>query len=422
VTAHADALRAKRPDARGLRKLLPLAIVFAFVHVTSALAQSPAPDPSQGDGRVSAFYQWTEPVVGKAGQLLNSEPLPNELGLAEAGIQKRILYTSTDGVDGTSPVIVSGAFFAPKGTPQAGGWPIVAWAHGTVGMADICAPSWQSRSYRDSQYLNRWLTEGFAIVATDYQGLGTPGPHPYLKTRPAAYSVLDGIRAVLGGGFDVSNKIVIVGQSQGGGAAFATAAFAADYAPELNIRGTVATGIPYLSQKTLIKPPRKDPNAVDPTLAYVLYIGLTLQQTDKSLPASDLFTPQALPVFELARTTCIAGAENNVASASLTAATTTLPGFRKAAAAALPAFTYPTLKLARPLFIGTGTEDKDVMTDDQLSLVKDSCEAGTIVEAHLYSGLAHSETVNASLKDSLPFVRKIMAGEAIVPVCEPHPE
>jgi pimeloyl-ACP methyl ester carboxylesterase len=393
-----------------------------MLSAASAAAQSPPLDPLQGDGRVSAFYRWTEPVAGKPGQLLNSEPLPSELGLSEAGIRKRILYTSTDGVDGTSPVIVSGAFFAPKGTPPAGGWPIVAWAHGTVGMADICAPSWAGRSYRDIQYLNRWLAEGFAIVATDYQGLGTPGPHPYLKTRPAGYSVLDSIRAVLGGGFDVSNNVILVGQSQGGGAAFATAAFAADYAPELNIRGTVATGVPYLSVKTVSRPSSKDPNKVDPTLAYLLYIGLTLQQTDKSLNASDMFSAQALPVFELARIACIAGFESSVSSASLTPATTALPGFRKAGAAALPAFTYPTLKLTQPIFIGTGADDKDVSPEDQLSLVKDACEAGTLVEAHLYSGLAHGETVNASLKDSLPFVRKVMAGEAIAPICEPHPQ
>jgi pimeloyl-ACP methyl ester carboxylesterase len=390
--------------------------------LADASAQSPAPDPSQGDGRVSAFYTWTEPTAGKPGQLLNSEVLPNELGLSQAGIQKRVLYTSTDGVDGTSPVIVSGAFFAPKGTPPAGGWPIVAWAHGTVGMADICAPSWAGRSYRDIQYLNRWLAEGFAIVATDYQGLGTPGPHPYLKTRPAGYSVLDSIRAVLGGGFDVSNNVILVGQSQGGGAAFATAAFAADYAPELNIRGTVATGVPYLSVKTVSKPSSKDPNKVDPTLAYVLYIGLTLQQTDTSLNASDMFSAQALPVFELARIACIAGFESSVSSALLTPATTALPGFRKAGAAALPAFTYPTLKLTQPIFIGTGAEDKDVAPEDQLALVKDACEAGSLVEAHLYSGLAHGETVNASLKDSPPFVRKVMAGEALAPICEPHPQ
>ena len=76
-----------------------------------------------------------------------------------------------------------------------------------------------------------------------------PGPHPYLKTRPAAYSVLDSIRAVSGGNFGLSNNILLVGQSQGGGAAFATAAFAPNYAPELNIRGTVAIGVPYLSKR-----------------------------------------------------------------------------------------------------------------------------------------------------------------------------
>lgn len=420
-------LRTCLPSARALEHhtcnvVAIAAAVSLIISVASAAAQSPALDPLQGDGRVSAFYQWTGPMPGKPGRLLNTEPLPSELGLSQAGIQKRILYTSTDGVDDTSPTIVSGGYFAPKGTPPAGGWPIVAWAHGTTGMADICAPSWQSRSYRDAQYLNKWLSEGFAIVATDYQGVGTPGPHPYLKTRPAAYSVLDSIRAVLGGGFGVSNKILLVGQSQGGGAAFATAGFAPDYAPDLNIRGTVATGVPYLSEKTLSKPPTKDPNKVDPTLAYILYIGLTLQQTDSSLKASDMFSARALPVFELARTTCIAALERNVTSAALTPATTTLPGFRKAGAAALPSFTYPTLKLAQPIFIGTGAMGKDVQPEDQLSLVKDSCEAGSTVEAHLYSGLDQGQTVNASLKDSLPFVKKVMAGEAITPICDPPPQ
>jgi alkylhydroperoxidase/carboxymuconolactone decarboxylase family protein YurZ len=122
---------------------------------------------------------------------------------------------------------------------------------GTVGIADICAPSWQARSYRDVRYLNEWLSQGFAVVATDYQGLGTPGPHPYLKVRPEAYSVLDSVRAVLRDVPGLANKIVIIGQSQGGGAAFATAAFAPDYAPELDIRGSVATGIPYLAPKAI---------------------------------------------------------------------------------------------------------------------------------------------------------------------------
>ena len=116
-------------------------------------------------------------------------------------------------MDGKSPITVSGALFIPKGTPPQDGWPLLAWAHGTVGIADICAPSWQARSYRDVRYLNEWLSQGFAIVATDYQGLGTPGPHPYLKVRPEAYSVLDSVRAVLKDVPGLANKIVIIGDT-----------------------------------------------------------------------------------------------------------------------------------------------------------------------------------------------------------------
>ena len=193
----------------------------------SQAARVPAPDPSQGDGGVSSFYTWNDgDIPSIPGQMLRTEPLDPALGLAMAGEQVRILYTSTDGIDGKTPVVVSGAYFVPKGTPPAGGWPLVAWAHGTTGIADTCAPSWIPRSERDAHYLNAWLQQGYAIVATDYQGLGTPGPHPYLAVRPEAYSVLDSVRAVLKRFPDVANRIVVIGQSQGGGAAFATAGIA----------------------------------------------------------------------------------------------------------------------------------------------------------------------------------------------------
>jgi hypothetical protein len=70
----------------------------------------------------------------------------------------------------------------------------MAWAHGTVGIADVCAPSWAGRSERDITYLNHWLDQGYAVVASDYQGLGTGGGHPYLIARPEASSVLDSVR------------------------------------------------------------------------------------------------------------------------------------------------------------------------------------------------------------------------------------
>ena len=116
--------------------------------------------------------------------------------LPEASRGERILYSSTNGLNDKDRVSVSGALFWPKGDAPAGGWPIVAWAHGTVGTADKCAPSFAGRSDRDIQYLNSWLKAGFAVVATDYQGLGTAGGHPYLAAKPEGYSVLDSVRAV----------------------------------------------------------------------------------------------------------------------------------------------------------------------------------------------------------------------------------
>ena len=83
----------------------------------SSLAQVPKPDPLQGDGRVSEFYTWSGELSGPPGRLLRREPLPGTLGLANAASQERILYTSTDGVEGKSLITVSGALFIPTARP-----------------------------------------------------------------------------------------------------------------------------------------------------------------------------------------------------------------------------------------------------------------------------------------------------------------
>ena len=206
----------------------------------------PALDPSQGDGGVSAFYIWNEEVPGTPGTLLRQEPVPDHLTLTNAATGLRVLYTSTDGIDGKTPIAVSGAIYFPKGSVPVGGWPMVAWAHGTTGTADVCAPSWMARGKRDTDYLNAWLAQGYAVVASDYQGLGTPGGHPWMSVRPEGWSVLDSVRAARTAFTDLANSVVIVGQSQGAHAALSAAALAMTYAPTVRIRGTVATGVPEL--------------------------------------------------------------------------------------------------------------------------------------------------------------------------------
>ena len=329
-----------QPAAQTARRaLLTCCISLLLTAVTAVLAglaqaaRVPAADPAQGDGGVSPFYTWGEDIPASPGQLLRSEPLAPTLGLAEAGEQFRILYSSTDGIDGKTPVVVSGAYFVPKGTPPAAGWPLVAWAHGTTGVGDVCAPSWRPRSKRDASYLDAWLQQGYAVVATDYQGLGTPGPHPYLAVRPEAYSVLDSVRAVLRGFPHVANQVVLVCQSQGGGATFAAAGIAPAYAAELNIRAGVATGVPLLgppapqpaaassgaapdqAASTRNASDREDSDRPDPTIAYALYIGIFMQQNDPGRTPEQLVTDHAAGLFQAARTTCVGALVHDVVHA-----------------------------------------------------------------------------------------------------------
>ncbi len=243
----------------------------------SQAAQVRAPDPSQGDGRVSGFYTW-QAAIPKPGQLLRQEQLEPTLGLANAAAQLRFLNSSTDGVDGKSPTVVSGLLFIPKGEPPAGGWPLMAWAHETAGMADICAPSWVGYSTRIEAFLDTWLARGMAVVATDYQGLGTPGPHPYMAVRPGAYSVLDSIRAVQHSFPAIGKKVLLAGYSQGAGAVFEAAALQPSYAPELDIRGTIATGLAYITPKSVAGMRDETTNQPSYTLIYPLYIGLMEQR------------------------------------------------------------------------------------------------------------------------------------------------
>ena len=105
-----------------------------------------------------------------------------------------LLYRSPS-VDGKTTV-VSGTVAIPKGKAPKGGWPVVTWAHGTVGIADVCAPSRSAMPANyDSPLLKRWLKAGYAVVRTDYEGLGTPGEHPYLIGDSEGRSVLDMVRA-----------------------------------------------------------------------------------------------------------------------------------------------------------------------------------------------------------------------------------
>ncbi len=151
----------------------------------------------------------------------------------------RVLYHSR-ALDGRD-VAVSGVVVAPTGAAPASGRPMVSWAHGTTGLGDRCAPSRSPGVASELPWIREFVDRGYVVAATDYEGLGTPGPHPYLVGESEGRSVLDAARAARGlRATGAGDSVVVTGHSQGGQAALFAGEIASRYAPDLDVRGVAA--------------------------------------------------------------------------------------------------------------------------------------------------------------------------------------
>ncbi|MFI9631341.1 lipase family protein [Nocardia sp. NPDC051929] len=155
----------------------------------------------------------------------------------------RFIEYITEGPTG-APTMATGVLATPDGTPPAGGWPIVAWEHGTSGLGATCGISTNPRY--DAPIVRRLLDQGYAVVAPDYVGLGAGAAttHPYLQSRTEATATVDLVRAARHVDAALARRWAVTGVSQGGHAALNTGGIADIYAPELEFRGTAALAPP----------------------------------------------------------------------------------------------------------------------------------------------------------------------------------
>jgi Secretory lipase len=224
--------------------VVPAVLVAAAVALTTVAPASAAKLRSGPAGE--AFYAPPSPLPGQRhGDLIWSRRLSGAAVAPGASATKVVLYRS-NGVDGKATA-VSGIVALPKGRVPKGGWPVITYAHGTTGIADQCAPSRDVAGAPVHGYnayilplITRWLKAGYAVVRTDYEGLGTPGVHPYLIGRSEGQSTMDIVRAARQLDPRVGKATIISGHSQGGHAALWAAGIATRYTPELRVRGTVA--------------------------------------------------------------------------------------------------------------------------------------------------------------------------------------
>lgn len=138
----------------------------------------------------------------------------------------------------------------PKATQPKDGYRVVVWEHGTVGVGDGCAPSKNAINPRFKILAESLLAAGYVIVAPDYEGLGTPGVHPYLNLSSEAKSALAAVKAVKEHyGAQLKGDWMSIGQSQGGHASLGTAEFANT---DASYKGAIA-GAPASSLGTIIQ-------------------------------------------------------------------------------------------------------------------------------------------------------------------------
>lgn len=207
-----------------------LVLAVGLAGVGSVVARStPVPDD---------FYAAPPEVPSEPGQLLRTEGF--DRAVPDGATARRILYTTT--ALGDEPALASAIVVVPDDAGD-GPVPLVAWAHGTTGVAEGCAPSLLDEPFESGALfiIEDAIDKGWAVVATDYVGLGTEGPHGYLVGEPAGHAVLDSIRAARQvEGLDLSDQSVVWGHSQGGHAALWAGTLADDYAPDAGVVGVAA--------------------------------------------------------------------------------------------------------------------------------------------------------------------------------------
>jgi hypothetical protein len=215
-------------------------LLFAGVFAAPGVARADTLPAPSGD----AFYTPPSPLPsGSPGDIIWYRASTSPVAGVDAW---QILYLSTTA--NGAPTVVSGTVLVPT-TPYDGTRPLVSYAAGTQGWGFSCAPSVEMASGDfDEQFaVNNLLDRGWAVVVTDYPGLGTPGPEIYNVGIAEGYAVLDSLRAALQlapAGLSSDAPAAIMGYSQGGGAAGWAAQLAASYAPDLNLKGVAMGGTP----------------------------------------------------------------------------------------------------------------------------------------------------------------------------------
>ncbi len=385
--------------------LVSLAIVLLLVFARSTNPPKPG-----------AFYQPPSPLpAAPPGTIVRTERVQD----APQGSEEwRILYLSKSFRG--APTAVSGLLFVPRAPAPPAGRPVVVSTHGTIGVASYCVGSNLGPKYWPAiDGLRQFLEEGYVVVAPDYQGLGTPGPHPYLVGDSEAWASLDAVRAARRfKPAEAGRRFAAFGASQGGQAALFTGQLAASYAPELKLVG-IAAAAPASDLARLLA---GNPHGV---LVRVLsaYTLASWSQVYPQLRLDQVATPVARPIIKQIAKICIAFDEKATVAAGLVAQLLRISYLSRNPWETEPwkgliAHNSPGHgRIDAPILITQGEQDKLVSPQITSSFVHQLCRRGERVEYRPYPGVDHIQAGPKTADDVARWVADRFAGRVAQSSC-----
>jgi hypothetical protein len=363
------------------------------------------------------LYTPPDPLpAGAHGDLIWAQPVAQWWGSPRRAWQ--VLYLSA-ALDGRA-IAVSGFVIAPPEGSDGdadGDRPVVAWAHETVGSADSCAPSRtfaaQERTDDPGLAVAAQLTDlvdgGAVVVASDYEGLGTPGPHPFLVGESEGRSVLDAVQAARQlPGSGAGDDVLVYGASQGGHAALWAAQLASTWAPDLRVLGVVAAA-PFSEVDLLLPAASLLPGGE----GYVALGAYGQVAANPELSVDDVLDPAIVARADLVEGACLLDLSVQLRQTVLAERrpAARLDGFEDPAWKAQLASIKPgRAPIGAPTLVVQGARDLTVPAATTQTLVTRLCANGENVRAVTYPQAGHSDVVVAADADVRAWMQGRLAG------------
>ena len=402
------ALCTSRFNSVVLKSVLLCAFVIAFA-CPAALAQDAASLAPQKFTHapptlpLTDFYATPAPLPpGQPGELIRSAPF-YEYQLSYKVSVVRILYHSRSPTG--QDVAASGVVLIPDKPPPPGGWPVIAWAHEFTGSAPLCAPSLVS-NLNDGPLLSMYAGLGFAVVASDYAGLGTNFPHAAFDMRSNALDVLYAIPAARAALPQLASKWLVAGYAQGGLVAIGVAEAA--QAGDPNFLGAIAI--------SGVADPAQFFSRMRETSTYsaLLFLAKGLSVVFPEFHPPDVLTPNALPLYDYLNHACQASSGPPLPANQMLQPAWQDNRYVKEFFARNNPGQRPT---ATPLLIISGDSDPDVPSSLTATVVSQLCRQKDRVVFISYPNLASSALIGNSVSEQVSWIRARFAGRSAPSNC-----